>query len=126
MTDKKGKSTPSDLGAEVKLWDEKKINPRTWVDAPESVPGFSQTKPISLRMQVNALKVIKEFARRKGVGYQVLLKMWIDEKIAEERNLFVSQRRIEKGELADNVRELRFPQKDRDIDDGPRLSFEEG
>ena len=35
-----------------------------------------------------ALSIIKEFATRDGVGYQVLIKRWLEEKIAEEGRIY--------------------------------------
>ncbi len=31
-------------------------------------------------------KIDKEFARREGIGYQVLMKRWLDERIRTERD----------------------------------------
>jgi hypothetical protein len=32
------------------------------------------------------LTILKAFARREGIGYQVLMKRWLDERISEERD----------------------------------------
>jgi hypothetical protein len=31
------------------------------------------------------IEILKEFARRSGIGYQVLMKRWLDERIRKER-----------------------------------------
>jgi predicted DNA binding CopG/RHH family protein len=42
-------------------------------------------KPISLRLSPEAIAAAKRVARQKGVGYQVLLRLWIAERLAEEQ-----------------------------------------
>ncbi len=39
-------------------------------------------------MPTKMLTVLKEFARREGVGYQVLLKAWLDDRICAEAAKF--------------------------------------
>lgn len=62
------------------------MDPRDWHDAPEAVPGAATSKSISLRMPHQMLAILKAIARREGVGYQVLLKRWLDERIRQEWN----------------------------------------
>lgn len=38
---------------------------------------------ISLRLEANDIEGVKGLARRKGIPYTVLLRMWIKEKLAE-------------------------------------------
>jgi predicted DNA binding CopG/RHH family protein len=42
-------------------------------------------KPISLRLPPETIAAAKRVAGEKGVGYQVLLRLWIAERLAEER-----------------------------------------
>lgn len=64
-----------------------------WLSRPNPAPGASVAEGlrsaagtilISLRMPVEMLAVLKGFAQRRGVGYQVLLKQWLDDRIREE------------------------------------------
>jgi predicted DNA binding CopG/RHH family protein len=41
-------------------------------------------KPISLRLPAETIAAAKRVARRKGIAYQVLLRLWINERLAEE------------------------------------------
>jgi hypothetical protein len=40
---------------------------------------------ISIRLPRQMVAILKEFARRSGIGYQVLMKRWLDERIRQER-----------------------------------------
>jgi len=73
------------LADEAILWDEGKIDPKTWDDTPEALPRHSETESISLRLPKTMLAIIKEMARREGLGYQTLIKQWLDEKILDLR-----------------------------------------
>ena len=42
-------------------------------------------KPISLRLPPEAIAAAKRVAGEKGMAYQVLLRMWITERLAAER-----------------------------------------
>ena len=42
------------------------------------------TTPISLRLPDRMLAILKEAASRRGMGYQTLLKQWLDERIRQE------------------------------------------
>ncbi|MBI4570958.1 MAG: hypothetical protein HY723_03340 [Chloroflexi bacterium] len=42
-------------------------------------------KPISLRLPTETIAEAKRVAREKGIAYQVLLRLWINERLAEER-----------------------------------------
>jgi hypothetical protein len=41
---------------------------------------------INIRLPCQMVAILKEFARRSGIGYQVLLKRWLDERIRKERD----------------------------------------
>ncbi len=42
-------------------------------------------KPISLRLPADTIEAAKRVAREKGIAYQTLLRMWITERLGEER-----------------------------------------
>ena len=42
-------------------------------------------KPISLRLPPETIAAAKQVARDKGIAYQTLLRLWISERLAEER-----------------------------------------
>ena len=67
------------------------LSPRDWQDAPEAIPKAGASTAISLRIPTPMLAILKAFAEREGVGYQVLLKRWLDERIREERDKLAMQ-----------------------------------
>ena len=77
-------SLPDDRAREVELWDQRVLTPAGWADAPEAVPRASESVAISVRFPAPMLDVLKEFAHRAGVGYQSLIKQWLNERIREE------------------------------------------
>ena len=72
------------LADEARRWSSSPIDPGSWIETPEAAPGG--TKPISMRLPVAMLEVLKGFANREGIGYQVLIKRWLDERIRKERD----------------------------------------
>jgi len=42
-------------------------------------------KQISLRLDPEAIDKLKAIAQRKGIGYQTLIRMWVMERLAQER-----------------------------------------
>ena len=76
---------PEDLGREAEAWDLRRLDPRNWSDSPEAIPRVKASTMISLRVPAQMLTILKIFARREGIGYQVLLKRWLDDRIREER-----------------------------------------
>jgi hypothetical protein len=83
MTEKR--PTDEELAEEAKRWDSRQITPAGWEDAPDAVPRAKESTAISLRLPVQMVAILKEFARRLGIGYQVLMKRWLDERIRQER-----------------------------------------
>lgn len=51
----------------------------TFVDARPS------KKQISLRLDANTIEELKAVAQRRGIGYQTLIRMWVMERLAQER-----------------------------------------
>ena len=41
---------------------------------------------ISLRLEPDTIAKLKEVARRKGVGYQTLIRMWVMERLGQENS----------------------------------------
>jgi len=81
----KKRATDAQLAEEARRWDSGKLTPKGWVDSPDAVPRAKETVPISLRVPAPMLMILKEYARREGVGYQVLMKRWLDDRIRAER-----------------------------------------
>jgi predicted DNA binding CopG/RHH family protein len=79
-------ATDAELAAEARRWVAGELTPKGWEDAPNAVPHAQESVPISLRVPAPMLAILKEFARREGVGYQVLMKRWLDERICSERD----------------------------------------
>jgi predicted DNA binding CopG/RHH family protein len=73
-----------ELAREAKEWDERTRTPAGFVDAPEAVPHASRSIAISIRMPTQLIELLKRFAAREGVGYQVLLKRWLDDRLRAE------------------------------------------
>jgi hypothetical protein len=84
------------------LWDLRVLTPHGWQDAPEAIPRIGASTTISLRMPTQMLSILKAFAQREGIGYQVLLKRWLDERIREERDKLAAQQGA--GLSPDNLR----------------------
>lgn len=83
------RATDKQLAAEAKRFDRlKKANkpPLGWVNVSEGAerPTHPAAVSISIRMPVNMLAILREFAEREGVGYQVLIKTWLHDRIREE------------------------------------------
>ena len=77
-----------ELAEEARRWDEREVTPAGWEDAPEAVPRAKESMQINIRLPCQMVAILKEFARRSGIGYQVLMKRWLDERIRQERERF--------------------------------------
>ncbi len=82
----KKRATDAELAEEARHWDSGELTPKGWKDAPDAVPRAKESVAISLRVPAPMLEILKEFARREGIGYQVLMKRWLDERIRSERD----------------------------------------
>jgi len=80
-----------DLAAEVESWESGARQHQAWHDAPEAVVRHAESVSISIRFPQKMLEVLRAFAARERVGYQVLIKRWLDDRIAQERDLLVGQ-----------------------------------
>src|SRR5687767_310548 len=85
MTDRR--LTEEELAAEAEQWSAREVDARTWTDAPGAVPRQRESVAISLRLPSKMLDILREFARRRDIGYQVLIKTWLDERIRSEAHL---------------------------------------
>lgn len=81
------KKQPSkkELAREATAWDEGTAPTERWKNAPNAIPQAKAATAISIRLPTAMLEVLKAFAEREGVGYQALMKRWLDERIREER-----------------------------------------
>src|SRR5712691_354459 len=77
--------TEKELAEEARRWDSGELTPAGWEDATDAVPGAKASEAISLRLPKPMLAILKEFARRHGIGYQVLIKRWLNDRILQER-----------------------------------------
>ncbi|MDP6454872.1 MAG: CopG family antitoxin [SAR202 cluster bacterium] len=75
-----------ELEREALKWDQGAMPRVGWEDATELAPNASKSTAISLRVPTDMLTILKEFARRERIGYQVLMKRWLDDRIREERD----------------------------------------
>lgn len=80
------KLSDEERAEEARRWSPDRPIEPGWVEAPQAVPRAGNSEPISLRLPRQQLAIIREFARRQGIGYQVLIKRWLDERIALERD----------------------------------------
>ena len=85
------RTSSNDLEIEARNWDLRVLTPEDWHDAPEAIPQAAASTMISLRMPIQMLTILKAFAQRQGVGYQVLLKRWLDERIRKERDILAKK-----------------------------------
>jgi predicted DNA binding CopG/RHH family protein len=45
-------------------------------------------KQISLRLEDKTIEQLKAIAENKGIGYQTMIRMWVRERIAEEKAMY--------------------------------------
>src|SRR5215510_13983058 len=74
------------LAQEASDWDARRRSPAEFEDTADAVPRAQEAIAISIRMPKAMLTVLKRFAERGGIGYQVLIKRWLDDRIREERD----------------------------------------
>jgi predicted DNA binding CopG/RHH family protein len=83
------RATPEELAQEATAWADGSNTLKGWEDAPEAVPRQAESTMISIRMPTKVLGALREFAQRQGIGYQVLMKKWIEDRIREEAKLYI-------------------------------------
>ncbi|HEX4421673.1 MAG TPA: CopG family antitoxin [Kofleriaceae bacterium] len=74
------------LAAEAADWDRQRPAPSGFTEADAAVPRATEATAISLRLPNTLLAILKKLAEREGVGYQVLLKRWLDDRVRLERD----------------------------------------
>lgn len=79
-------ASAEELAREAAEWDSRVRSPHDWTDAPEAIPRVGVSTAISVRVPNQMLAVLREFARREGIGYQMLIKRWLDDRIRAERD----------------------------------------
>jgi predicted DNA binding CopG/RHH family protein len=89
-----------ELAEEARRWDERRVSPVDWEDAPNAVPRAKESVAVSIRLPRQMVEILREFARRTGIGYQVLMKRWLDERIRQERERFREEQERIRRELA--------------------------
>jgi predicted DNA binding CopG/RHH family protein len=78
--------TPHDvLAQEASDWAARRRTPAGFEDATDAVPRARAATAIRLRMPAALLTILKRFAEREGIGYQVLIQRWLDDRVREER-----------------------------------------
>jgi predicted DNA binding CopG/RHH family protein len=73
---------------EAAFWDTHSFSDELWDSLPsaedELPPPRSRTKPIAVRFDPETISRLKAVARKKGKGYQTLLKEFVVERLYEE------------------------------------------
>src|SRR5438046_2463198 len=77
--------SPEEMAEEARRWTEGDVPAGGLIDAPDAVPRAKESMQINIRLPRQMVEILKEFAKRSGVGYQVLMKRWLDERIRQER-----------------------------------------
>jgi hypothetical protein len=77
--------TAEEMAEEARRWAQGELPAGGLVDAPEAVPRAKESMQINIRLPCQMVEILKEFARRLGIGYQVLMKRWLDDRIRQER-----------------------------------------
>jgi len=85
MDEPRERATRDELAEEAAAWTDGRLTPEGWRDAPEAVPRAAESKAISIRLPVTMLQLLRGFAEREGIGYQVLIKRWLDDRLRAER-----------------------------------------
>lgn len=71
------------------FYDTHELSPNALAELPDVTHEFTgrltRTRPISIRFPEQMLSDLKEVAQRKGVAYQALIKVWVDERLQRER-----------------------------------------
>lgn len=101
MSDKR--MTDQEMAEEARRWAEGELPSERLEDAPDAVPRAKESVAISIRLPGPMIEILKEFAQRSGIGYQVLMKRWLDERIQRERQKrrreHARQQREKKGHI---------------------------
>lgn len=118
------RTSHDELAREVELWESGSLTPAGWRDAPEAVPRNRESKLVSIRFPVVMIELLKLFAQQEGIGYQVLIKRWLDDRLRNERDkLRYAARQECRSSLKDGGFGVRpvplFPIQDSEKENGP-------
>jgi hypothetical protein len=102
------------LAAEAAEWDSRRRTPSGFTNDEEAVPRAHESVAISIRIPKTLLTLLKKFAEREGIGYQVLIKRWLDDRIRLERERLRGLSAAESSRA--RSRAPQFPLLDRDGD----------
>jgi predicted DNA binding CopG/RHH family protein len=109
-TDLPMRASHATLSEEASEWDARRRDLTGFTDAETAVPRAQDATAISIRMPKALLALLKKFAEREGVGYQVLLKRWLEDRVRLERERL---RESSSGEPSKRGRAPQFPLMDR-------------
>lgn len=102
------------LAAEAAEWDSRRRTPSGFTDDEEAVPRAHEATAISIRIPQALLALLRKFAEREGIGYQVLIKRWLDDRLRLERERLRGLNAA--GSSSTRPRAPQFPLQDRDGD----------
>lgn len=105
------------LAREASDWDNRRRTPVDFVEDPSAVPRANEATAISIRMPNAMLVLLKKFAEREGIGYQVLIKRWLDDRLRAERERMRASPDARRRAV-ERPRAPQFPLVDRDDDRG--------
>jgi hypothetical protein len=88
--------TEAEMAEEAQRWAEGKIPLGEFVDAPEAAPRAGESVAISIRLPKKLVEILKGFARRSDIGYQVLIKRWLDDRLQLEHKRLREERARQK------------------------------
>lgn len=75
---------------ETLAWVSGEWDPKDWTDSPKSAPEGHAV--VNLRVSPKLLEILREFARREGIGIEALIKYWLTDRIIDEREILRSDR----------------------------------
>lgn len=91
------KQKQSALAEEVARWESGTFPHEGWKVAPEMIPNQEKSEAISVRIPKQLLQILKLIAAKEGIGYQVLIKRWLDDRVRLERDKIKSASTISEG-----------------------------
>jgi predicted DNA binding CopG/RHH family protein len=120
-TQPKVRTSHDQLAKEAAEWDKRTRTPADFTDAPEAIPNASRSTAVSIRIPNPLLELLKTFAARDNIGYQVLIKRWLDDRLRTELTHLKSKSSSSKPSTAQSTQGTapRFPLRDRAELNGP-------
>jgi hypothetical protein len=73
-----------DRARRARLWGEGKLSGKDWLDDSRAIPHLRESEQISIRLPKRLLTLLRTLAKRRSIGYQILLKDWLDDRAREE------------------------------------------